>query len=446
VLSYSIQSQGFFAKGLHSKMFHFLIASIVSALLVCASPVASQTAPEGPATQGSDESPADQAFEPISKKIKLLFDSLRSKGGAGPEDRPLIESLREQVAAFSKQFPNDLRGPATALTLSGWLGDEDRVEQLYADLMRIAPDKMEIRLGWIDRLKAHNRYADAIKAIQSANIDPAKHPQAYLTLSECLFAENRFQEALDALNAIPESTLAEQTQIKAQVDEAKSTREEYIKLWQSEESLRAQEAAADDLPRAMIKTADGSILVELFENDAPNTVANFISLIEQGFYNGIKFHRVLPNFMAQGGDPNSRDGAIGTPGEGGPGYNIPDEHDKDEHRKHFAGSLAMANTGSTNSGGSQFYLTHAPTPWLNGRHTVFGRVLEGMDVVRRIKQNDVIESITIVRKREHAYVPNTLPLPGAATQPTPPETSDDTAPPTTAPTTQADESDLAEDE
>ena len=420
-------------------MSHLLSACFVSFALACPSLLVAQApAPEPPATQGNAESPADQAFKPLGRKVKILFDSLRSKGGAAPEDHALITALRDQVAQFSKQFPDDLRGPATELTLSGWLGDEQRVEQLYAELLRIAPDKMEIRLGWIDRLKGQNRYADAIQAIQSANIDPSKHPQAFLTLSECLFAENRFQEALDALNAIPESTLAAQTQIKAQVDQVKPARDEYVKLWQIEESLRAQEAAADDLPRAMIETEKGSILVELFENEAPNTVANFISLIDQKFYDGIKFHRVIPNFMAQGGDPNSREGSGGQPGEGGPGYRIADEHLSDNHRKHFAGSLAMANTGSPHTGGSQFYLTHMPTQWLNGRHTVFGRVLEGLDVVRKIEQDDVIESITIVRKREHPYVPNTLAQPGSTTQPASPDTEDTAEPATTAPATQAD--------
>jgi cyclophilin family peptidyl-prolyl cis-trans isomerase len=388
------------------------------------------------------KSEADKAFEPLAKRFKNLYESLRSLGGLTEENTHFVSALRDEVRQFAQQFPNDLRGPATELTLSSWLKDTARLEQLYADLLRIAPEKHEIRIAWADRLKAQNRYGEAVDVLKAGNFDPAKTPQAFIALSDYLFAENRFQEALDALNAIPQDVLTAQIQLKNQVEAVKKDREEYIKLWQLEESLRAQEEAADDLPRALIKTPRGSIEVELFENHAPNTVANFIKLADEGFYTGTKFHRVMPNFMAQGGDPNSKEGATtGNPGEGGPGYTIPDEHLKDDHRKHFAGSLAMAKTGAPNTGGSQFYLSHAPTPWLNGMHTVFGRIINGLDVARAIKQDDVIESITVLRKRDHQYIPNTLPLATPTTQPGIPglEFENEGAPPSAPPTGKAPE-------
>jgi cyclophilin family peptidyl-prolyl cis-trans isomerase len=152
------------------------------------------------------------------------------------------------------------------------------------------------------------------------------------------------------------------------------------------------------------------LVVELFENEAPQTVGNFISLVENGFYDGTVFHRVLPNFMAQGGCPK------GT-GQGGPGYTIYDEHDRDDARMHFRGYLSMANTGRKNSGGSQFFLTFVPTPHLNDKHTVFGRVIEGMDVLERIQRRDPdkqgnlpepdkIIKMEVLRKRpDKKYVP-----------------------------------------
>src|SRR4029079_8655388 len=143
-----------------------------------------------------------------------------------------------------------------------------------------------------------------------------------------------------------------------------------IALSKQEQQTREAEAKADDLPRVKLQTNKGDITIELFENEAPNTVANFISLVEKGFYDGVPFHRVLPNFMAQGGDPK------GT-GQGGPGYRIKDEFGNKGARAHFRGSLSMANTGQPNTNGSQFFLTFKPTPHLNGRHTVFGRVIEG---------------------------------------------------------------------
>ena len=112
-----------------------------------------------------------------------------------------------------------------------------------------------------------------------------------------------------------------------------------------------------------MKTSEGDIEIELFENEAPNTVLNFITLVDKGFYNGLKFHRVLPGFMAQGGDPKGD-------GTGGPGYTIPCECYQPDHRLHFRGSLSMAHAGR-DTGGSQFFLTFVPTQHLDGMHTGF---------------------------------------------------------------------------
>ena len=126
---------------------------------------------------------------------------------------------------------------------------------------------------------------------------------------------------------------------------------------------------------ARIKTNQGSFTIELFEEKAPKTTKNFIDLAEKGFYDGVIFHRVISDFMIQGGDPT------GT-GRGGPGYTIPDEFHPD--LKHDSpGVLSMANAGP-NTGGSQFFVTLAATPWLDGKHAVFGKVTEGMEVVEAI--------------------------------------------------------------
>ncbi|MFM7845897.1 MAG: peptidylprolyl isomerase [Planctomycetota bacterium] len=162
------------------------------------------------------------------------------------------------------------------------------------------------------------------------------------------------------------------------------------------------------MPRVKIKTTKGDMVVELFENEAPETVGNFINLVESKFYNGLLFHRVLGNFMAQGGCP------IGT-GTGDPGYKIYCEWPKDNHRSHFRGTLSMAHAGK-DTGGSQFFLTFVPTSHLNGRHTVFGRVIEGLDVLAKIQRinpedpsrtpPDKMLEVTVLRKRDHEYVPN----------------------------------------
>ncbi len=152
---------------------------------------------------------------------------------------------------------------------------------------------------------------------------------------------------------------------------------------------------------AEITTNKGEILLQLYDEKAPLTVANFIGLAEgkltvfdtikhkEPFYNGISFHRVIPNFMIQGGDPDGN-------GQGGPGYKFFDE--TDNGIPHDApGTLSMANAGP-NTNGSQFFITHVPTPHLNGKHTVFGKVIKGQDVVDAIQQGDVMEEVKIIRK------------------------------------------------
>ncbi|MBA3469104.1 MAG: peptidylprolyl isomerase [Herpetosiphonaceae bacterium] len=137
---------------------------------------------------------------------------------------------------------------------------------------------------------------------------------------------------------------------------------------------------------ATIETSKGTLVIDLNTQGAPKTVNNFVFLARQGFYDGLKFHRVISNFMVQGGDPT------GT-GSGGPGYKFEDET-RNNPMTHETGVLSMANAGA-NTNGSQFFITHSPQPHLNGKHTVFGKVREGQDVVNAIRQNDVMTKVTI---------------------------------------------------
>ena len=136
---------------------------------------------------------------------------------------------------------------------------------------------------------------------------------------------------------------------------------------------------------ATIVTDKGVIKIELYENRAPITTKNFIDLAESGFYDGLTFHRVIRGFMIQGGDPDGN-------GRGGPGYVIPDEFHPE--LKHTTGTLSMANAGP-NTGGSQFFITESPQPHLDNKHSVFGQVIEGQDVVVKIEQGDVMVSVII---------------------------------------------------
>jgi peptidyl-prolyl cis-trans isomerase B (cyclophilin B) len=140
---------------------------------------------------------------------------------------------------------------------------------------------------------------------------------------------------------------------------------------------------------ATIETDRGDIVLDLYPQYAPKTVNNFVFLARDGFYDGVSFHRVIQNFMIQGGDPTGS-------GRGGPGYKFEDEV-RNNPLKHETGVLSMANAGP-NTNGSQFFITHAPQPHLDGKHTVFGKVTSGQDVVNAIRQGDKITSIQISEK------------------------------------------------
>ena len=144
------------------------------------------------------------------------------------------------------------------------------------------------------------------------------------------------------------------------------------------------------MTKALFETDAGKINIELFANDAPITVSNFIKLISEGFYDGLAFHRVIPGFMAQGGCPNTRAGSSGMPGTGGPGYNIKCEINANKHLK---GSLSMAHAGK-DTGGSQFFIVYEPQPHLDGVHTVFGKT-DDMDVVLKLTNGSKILKATL---------------------------------------------------
>ena len=184
-------------------------------------------------------------------------------------------------------------------------------------------------------------------------------------------------------------------------------------LTAEELTINNQEVTNSMNRTAALNTNKGDIVIELFEDQMPITTGNFVTLAEEGYYNGTKFHRVIDNFMIQGGDPNSKSDDTSTYGRGGPGYTIQDEYVPGELLTNVRGTIAMANTGQPNSGGSQFFINTKDNTFLDfdkepltSKHPVFGRIIDGMDVVDAISAvetgpNDlpvepiVIESVTI---------------------------------------------------
>lgn len=169
-------------------------------------------------------------------------------------------------------------------------------------------------------------------------------------------------------------------------------KKEVIKKEQKiKETKKEKDMEVEGIETAVIETKKGIIKFKFYSKDAPNTVANFIKLTKSGFYDGTKFHRVVPGFVVQGGDPLSKtdDPNVGT---GGPGYTIKAEFNS---QKHLDGTVAMARSADPDSAGSQFYIALAPQPSLDNNYTIFGQVIEGMDVVGEIEQGDEMIKVTI---------------------------------------------------
>jgi cyclophilin family peptidyl-prolyl cis-trans isomerase len=205
-------------------------------------------------------------------------------------------------------------------------------------------------------------------------------------------------------NALFEPLLASHPLDEETRDRAKRSRA-YAEVWGQELAFRKADAAKGDLPRVRLATTKGDVVLELFEDDAPNTVRNFVYLARKGFYDGTLFHRVLPFFMAQGGGGRTR-AALEQPGAGGPGYGIRTEPSR---RRPFRGVVAMARTALPDTEGSQFFVTTGTAGHLENEYSVFGRVIEGQEVVDRIVEGDVLDRVEVLRVRAgREYHPKAL--------------------------------------
>jgi cyclophilin family peptidyl-prolyl cis-trans isomerase len=315
------------------------------------------------------------------------------------------EKLREEAFGLVDQFEASFRQISHAAPFV--YAEKAAAEESKAAALQLVQQAMLIAYR-------SNRYLDAIGVAEAVLAVEENDPLALNIGGASYFATNQFEKAVVLLTrAEQEQTLIPRIgEIHISGNDPEQARE-YVQFWQAEQALRAKEDALTGdkaLPRVKLTTTKGDVVLELFEDQAPNTVASFISLVEKGYYNGSDFHRVIPNFMAQ----------VGMPGEGfgglqGPGYTIKCECYRPDARRHFSGTLSMAHAGK-DTGGGQFFMTHLPTAHLDLQppedetvHTVFGRVIEGMDVVWSVEQGDEITEATVLRKRPHEYVPETQP-------------------------------------
>ena len=288
-------------------------------------------------------------------------------------------------------------------------------EKLYAELGNDA-ETGRFLLRTIEYRQQKSVYEDSYNAARLLIDSGIPVPALSVFAARCAFLEGRFEEVLPLYKRFVETEGPDKLE---QVDQQLGgLLEAYPQWWAEELAIREAEAKADDLPRVLLETTRGPVVLELFENNAPNTVANFIRLVEEGFYNESEFYQVIDDLLAMGGDP------VGD-GSGTSGKFLPDEHDRADRRRIFRGSIFMAkrsegeDTGRlvANSASCQFVIALMPMAPRDPSQTVFGRVIEGMDVVgsfRRLDPSEKQDAVVIlppdrilrasvIRKRGHDY-------------------------------------------
>ena len=364
--------------------------------------------------------PARPQSQPDTEQISLVLkqelvaSSAESPGDDARAARTFTEVNRQwkQIDTQLGELINEFRN-ATEERRKTLRGDyetlakrarklQPRLEAAALDAYNQAPNQSEDVTGVLIGMAAahlHQDNAQASAKITSLLLSKESDTeQLHQLAGTAAIVLHRFS---DAKRLLTQAAARNELSARAQndLDNIDALREH----WRAERLLRLKQESADDLPRVRLETNKGDITLELFENEAPQTVGNFVHLVEQGFYDGLAFHRVLGNFMAQAGCP------IGD-GTGSAGYEIPCECQEEGYRRHFTASLSMAHAGR-DTGSCQFFLTLRPTPHLDGKHTVFG-----MDVLTSLQRIDPKNSVagikpdrivraSVIRKRDHEYRP-----------------------------------------
>ena len=380
--------------------FVFLVLFCLLPLSIGCRPAVPGTATDGAATDGSGLSRKRAEFEDTFQRWRTLLGELRDLElefhTARPSKREALAQRYYHKLEEGYTLENELLSSATR----AFVAASEENEDLKEFLIQIAVLLVNAEC-----------YEDGLRVTQLLLDNQVEEPSIYDSAGKAAFACAEFELAERYLRII----------VKHQGELGQAERrlrliETYKKEWKKEQKLREAEQLAADLPRVILRTERGEIELELFENEAPNTVANFIQLVERGFFDGLEFYKVLPEFAAVSGCPNSD-------GTGSPGYFIPHEFNKPGHRVHFRGSLSTVSVGLLASG-CQFHLTFLPTPQLEGQSTVFGRVVRGLEVLAKLQRcgdnmldvqirPDRIIAARVLRKRNHAYKPKTIPDPMA---------------------------------
>lgn len=365
--------------------------------------VPTKTGPSSRATLPPPVTESERRFRDLSEYIRARGD--------------IDATTRADIARLAKELDDDLAKPgnpiatmsrllAARVQTSIWLDDRAARDSAFERLAAFQANKDPVLLAWARELIACADFERALEILNGHTFGADRQVDARILLANGLLAINRFDDAQAAVNNAPTQRTPDQL---AQIGNLTGRITTLRDLWNQEMVAMAKDQQRGDLPLVEIVTAKGPITIELFEDQAPNTVGNFIEHVEAGTYNGTRFHRVLRGFGVQGGDPATASG--GTGGASSGGWTIPDETINSGKRPTLIGRVITVlqpkadapGSPQPHSGGCQFMILLAQAEQLNVDYTAFGRVTDGLDIVRGLTADDEIVSARVIRKRNKEY-------------------------------------------
>lgn len=391
-------------------------STLILALLPLASDAAAQLTPVA-----TPSAAPKQAAPPLPPPVSVSEQRYREMSAYVRSRRTIDEAMRKDLQDLARRLDEDIAAPTSTLEMvqrlcparvqvAIWLGDDDAMHAAFAKLTAVLPASDAAALAWARESVGSGDFDRAIDVLAARTFAPDRMIDVEITRALALLGLHRFEEAQAVLNGIaPQGRSPQQQSLISSISE-RLTR--LKALWYAEQNQILKDQALPEslgLPVVEFVTSKGPVEIELFEDQAPNTVGNFIEHVERGTYAGTTFHRRLRGLGVQGGDPATAGGDAGGRSTGG--WTVPDEADRPDRRGMFVGRVILAKQpnpadGTTtlpNSGGCQFFFLFTPSEQMDGQFTAFGRVVEGWETVRRLGPEDSILSAQVVRKRAHDY-------------------------------------------
>ncbi|MDZ4831593.1 MAG: peptidylprolyl isomerase [Phycisphaerae bacterium] len=353
--------------------------------------------------------------------LRGQYDTLKRfiarKGSISVDDRAAIIALLAKVKVEAERGSTDPVVLAMQAQLAGWIDDVQAQRSAYLRLLELQPSNEVAASQWIEAMAHRAQYEDAIEFANQRFPDLTVAPRVAVAVAEVLVAANRFDDAIKLLDQCSVATAA-RPELAMKVKNVRQRAESLAPLWAGEKAIRATEDGKTENARVQLVTTKGTVLLELFEREAPATTQSFVELVDSHFYDGTQFHRRIPSFAVLGGDANTKVGPTAQrgarPGFGTIGWRIPDENKRSDRRQAFGGTIGLCKaldgtpTGAfvPKSAGSQFFFLLQPAEFLHddlAGFTIFGRIIDGWETVVALEAGDEVIAATVVRKGSHEY-------------------------------------------